>query len=99
MAPARFLLSFINLELTLVFLLFCVWALLKAHFSTQRSEVSLGYVTDGIYIWAQKFLSVTHFPSHRNDVPEGGFSSIASGERFKTILFILEVWKEENQDK
>lgn len=99
MAPAKFLLSFTNLEFTLVFSLFCVWALIKAHFSVQGSGVRLGYVTDGIYIWVQKLLSVTHFPSLRNDVPKGGFSSIASGEGFKAKLFILKLWKQENQDK
>lgn len=36
----------------------------------------------------QKLLSVTHSPSHRNDVPEGGFSSKASDERIKAVLYL-----------
>lgn len=43
----------------------------------------------------QKLLSVTHSPSHRNDVPEGGFSSKARDERIKAVLFTWKVWKGE----
>lgn len=39
-------------------------------------------------LWVQTLVSVTHSPSHRKDVPEGGFSFTAGDAKLKAALYL-----------